>query len=86
MRDALTIALAQFPGIWVSAAIPPAREFFALSLRDRGFDHSEPEISITCRVFGCGFGRPRRRPRSGDFRDPPTKGRGTAPVETLTND
>jgi hypothetical protein len=31
MRDALTIALAQFPGIWVSATIPPAREFFALS-------------------------------------------------------
>jgi hypothetical protein len=30
-RDTLTIALVQFPGIWVSAAIPPTRELFTLT-------------------------------------------------------
>jgi hypothetical protein len=38
--------------------------------QDRESDHSEPEISSTCRVFCCGLERPGRRRRSWDSRDP----------------
>jgi hypothetical protein len=50
-RDTLTIALAQFPGIWVSEAMQPARELFTnLASRSRNFNHLPR--------FQCGSERP----------------------------
>ena len=55
------------------AAIPPARELFMLGSAIENFDHSEPEISITCRVFGCGFEYPGAGTRSWDSLGPSQK-------------
>ena len=45
-RDTLTIALAQFPGIWASEAIPPARELSHLVSRSRVRSFGTPKFQL----------------------------------------
>jgi hypothetical protein len=84
-RDTLTIVLAQFPGIWVSVAMPPARELFTLSFAIENSIIRNPKFQSLVAFSAAASSAPGAGTAHGIPRSP-RKDRCTVAVETLTND
>jgi hypothetical protein len=84
-RDTLTIALAKFPGIWVSAAIPPTRELFTLSFAIENSIIRNPKIQSLVAFSAAASSAPGAGTAHGISAIPHKRPLRVA-VETLTND
>jgi len=84
-RDTLTIALAQFPGIWLSGAIPPARELSTLGFKIENPIIRSPKFQALVAFSAAASSAPDAGAAHG-IPAIPQKGSLHLAVETLTND